>query len=89
MLQRAVLNTGSRVAKAASAAPTFTDNGQLFSGLSQASIDVINRLAEEKQNSVSLSQLYNFGLQASDDTAAAEAVLIQAAQYLHTELPKR
>lgn len=52
-------------------------------------MDVVYRLAEERQNSVSLSQLYHFGLGASDDSEAAAAVLLQAAQFLHKELPKR
>jgi len=50
---------------------------------------MIRKLAEERQTSVSLLQLYKFGLLASRQDDDSSQTLLQAASFLHRELPIR
>jgi len=59
------------------------------SGLTTEQQEMIRKLAEERQTSVSLLQLYKFGLLASRQDDDSSQTLLQAASFLHRELPIR
>lgn len=62
----------------------------IITSMGDAQMELITKLAREKQTSINLEQLYSFGLAASQENEQqAKDVVLQAAQFLQKELPKR